>query len=158
MNAPVARSAADALAYPEQGLRLARPQGWTAELRSGVIRLRSADGRLGVGIVTAPRRTSATQVERDVIRSLRRPERRVRTVARSRAPLGDLPASSRALALTDGDGRRSEVVVLSARSRWRTYAVTVYNAGGQPVSTSSDVAAILDSFEFARPGSARPRR
>lgn len=146
--APAAPPAADPLAYPHQGLRMARPVSWTAELRDGVIRLRSGDGRTGVAVVVAARRVGAARMQRDLIAALDG----ARVTGRTASRLGDLPARSAALAVRPAGGRAGQALVLSARSRWRTYGVTVVGAGTRPLSTSPDVAAILNSFEFAAPG------
>ena len=150
--AAVATPATDALAYPTRGLRLARPAGWTAELRDGVIRLRSADGRVGVAVVTAPRRVTPARMERDLLRSVRRTAPRARPASRSRTTLGDTRARMAELTLKTGDGRPAQAVLLSTRSRWRSYGVTVFSASGPPLSTSPDVATVLDSFQFGEPG------
>lgn len=141
----------DPLSYPRQGLRLARPANWTADSAKGVIRLRSARRRLGLVIVTAPHRIGAARLQHDTERQVVEGTPSLRLLLRRRAKLGGIAARQSVLLRMRPGGRRLEVLVLTLRSRYRTYAVTVFNRTARPATRTPAVRAVLGSFQALRP-------
>lgn len=156
--APVAAPGAirtDSLAYPQQGLRLARPANWTADRSKGVIRLYGPKRRIGVVIVTVSHRVRAAKLlhvtENRLVGRPTPPS--LRLLFRRRGMLGGLNARQSELMRRRRGRRRAEVVILATRSRYRTYALTIYNRTRRPVSRTRAVQAILASFTAGRPAS-----
>ncbi len=143
--------ATDPLSYPRQGLRLVRPVRWTADGAKGVIRLRSDSRRLGLVIVTAPHRVGLARLQHDTERAVVRSTPSLRLLLRRRAVLGGVSARQSVL-LRDRRGRRRlEVLVLALSSRYRTYAVTVFNRTARPAARTPAVRTVLDSLQILRP-------
>lgn len=151
--APAASAAIrmDPLSYRRQGLRLARPVTWTAQRARGVIRLRSPTGLIGIVILTAPHRIRAVDLQHETETQIVRSSPSLRLLFRRRAVLGGDRARQSELLRTQPGGRRVEVLLVVARRRYRTYAVTVFNRSPRPASRTPAVRAVLDSFRTFRP-------
>ena len=137
--------------YPGRGIVLARPAGWSGTLRGGVVRLVGPGRSVAVSIVSAPRSASPAALAGESERSLRRAYRRARVTRRARARLAGLPARSIRVAVPRGRDRNLDILVLTARSRWRSYAVTVF--GSRPVNRArlAETQLLLNSLQFVRP-------
>lgn len=131
------------------GVVVRRPPGWTSRTRGGVARLRSPDRTMGVTIVSAGPQRSPAEVLRDLERALRTGPLDARVVERREGRLAGLPAR---VATLTGSGRGPlDLLVLVARSRWRTHGVTVYSGRGAPQPRVEEARALLASIGFVRP-------
>ena len=69
---------------------------------------------------------------------------------RGRARLAGLPARSIRVTVPGRD-RTLDILVLAARSRWRTYAVTIFGTRPADAARLEETQALLDSLTFVRP-------
>lgn len=141
----------DRVEFAGKGLAVARPDGWTAQRSGRVVRLRSGDGRTVVAIRVLPRRVSRTEARLVGERAIRAGfdgarliSRRPTTVSGGRATAAEMVARGREGALVD-------VLVLGARSRWRTYGLTAISARPRRDEQVRDLGTLLAGIEFLRP-------
>lgn len=141
----------DPLFFPRKGLRLDRPDAWTAKRRRGVVRLRSGDGRIAVSVATRPQPLGARGARQAAEETVGRAFEAVRVVRRRRSTLGGGPARAVELVARGRGGALVDLLVIGGRSRWRSYAVTTVSL--RPVADDAlrQLRVVLDSIGFVEP-------